>query len=81
MQQYPVCFGCGEVVDDSISLVFEAPCGHEECPSGSWHGLCLMEWREKGRDDMRRFGRFVQELIQVARSSGIIVEVPDEDDE
>lgn len=26
--------------------VFESLCGHDECPTMTFHGLCLMEFRE-----------------------------------
>lgn len=46
IQDLPRCFGCSEVVEHSP--VFAAPlCEHEQCASAVWHGLCLMEWREK----------------------------------
>jgi hypothetical protein len=45
MQQYPICFDCGEDVEHSP--VFEAPCGHDRCPSTVFHGVCLMAWRER----------------------------------
>lgn len=44
MRDRPICFHCREVVEHSP--VFEAPCGHDQCASASWHGLCLMSWRE-----------------------------------
>lgn len=43
MQSQPRCHQCAEQVEDPI---FEAPCGHDECPSVVFHGACLMEWRE-----------------------------------
>lgn len=45
MQDRPICFQCHEAIEHSS--VFEAPCGHEDCPSASFHGICLMEWRER----------------------------------
>lgn len=44
MQDRPVCLRCAEPVPHDP--VYEAPCGHEGCPSAVFHGLCLMEWRE-----------------------------------
>jgi len=41
---HPRCWGCSEVVDDDP--IFEALCGHDECPSVVWHPMCLMRWRE-----------------------------------
>lgn len=44
MQDRAICFQCtGEI---EHSPVFEAPCGHEHCPSMVFHALCLMAWRE-----------------------------------
>jgi hypothetical protein len=59
MQDRPVCFGCDEVIEHSP--VFEAPCGHDDCCSGVWHGVCLMEWREKGRD---HYIAFIRKVMQ-----------------
>ena len=44
MQDRAVCFMCHYQIDHDP--VFCAPCDHAECPSGVFHGLCLMEWRE-----------------------------------
>lgn len=44
MQALAVCYECHEPVDDPL---FEAPCGHDGCPSAVFHGLCLMAWRER----------------------------------
>lgn len=71
MQERPVCLNCHEEIDDPVSLVFEAPCGHDTCPSAAWHGLCLMEWRENGREDQRRFMRFIRELLDRAHEMGM----------
>lgn len=49
MQDRPVCFECVEPIEHSP--VFESPCGHETCASATFHGLCLMSWREK-RDEI-----------------------------
>lgn len=70
MQERPVCLDCREPVDPA-SLVFEAPCGHDACPSAAFHGLCLMGWRENGRDDQRRFLRFIRELMDRAAEMGV----------
>lgn len=53
MQQRAVCFECDEVIEHSP--IFEAPCGHQECPSGVFHGdrPCLMVWRDR-RDEILR---------------------------
>ena len=52
MQERPICFECGEPIEHSP--VFEAPCGHDECRSAVFHGLCLMEFRER-RETGERF--------------------------
>lgn len=66
LQTAPRCFDCIEEVSAS-DAVFEAPCGHDDCPSAVFHGLCLMTWRENrevvfkrlaeaARDYFRRLG-------------------------
>lgn len=45
MQDRPICFKCRTLIDHSP--VFEAPCGHDECSSAVFHGLCLMEFRDQ----------------------------------
>lgn len=52
MQDRPVCFECHDLIDQSP--IFEAPCGHDECPSAVFHGLCLMQFRER-RESGERF--------------------------
>ena len=52
----PRCYGCRRTVDNDP--LFAAPCGHEDCASAVWHGLCLMEHREhwgKRLASLRRF--------------------------
>lgn len=44
IQARPVCFGCNEVIE--YDPLYEAPCGHDDCSSAVFHGLCLMDWRE-----------------------------------
>lgn len=51
MQERPICFGCDRVVE--YDPVYEAPCGHHNCCSAVFHGLCLMEWRER-RDEIKQ---------------------------
>lgn len=53
MQTRAVCFLCRTVIEHSP--VFAAPCDHQEHPSAVWHGICLMEWREKYQDRMKEF--------------------------
>jgi hypothetical protein len=45
IQSRPICFGCDERIEHDP--LFEAPCGHDGCSSAVFHGLCLMEWRER----------------------------------
>ena len=58
MQTRAVCFHCVKTID--YDPVFEAVCGHDECPSATFHGICLMEWRdllqhaEKAYEKVRR---------------------------
>lgn len=47
MQDRPVCFQCDKSVETNAEMVFEAPCGHEDCSSAVFHGICLFDWREK----------------------------------
>lgn len=53
MQERPICFGCNEIIEHSP--VFDAPCGHPECKSAVFHGLCLMEYYEKRESAPDRF--------------------------
>lgn len=59
LQEDPICFWvrCTERVDHDP--VFEAPCGHEECPSAVFHPLCLMQWREHRENIEREIKRFI----------------------
>lgn len=45
MQDRPICFDCHEVVEHSP--IYEAPCGHDRCPSTVFHPICLMKFRDK----------------------------------
>lgn len=65
MQDRPICFECGEVI--TSSLVFEAPCGHDDCRSACFHGLCLMEFRDRRESSGDRFeivGLIVRPWVQ-----------------
>lgn len=53
-----ICFQCKEAVD--YDPLFESPCGHDECPSAVFHGLCLMEWREHREEIMKALTRWIQ---------------------
>lgn len=65
MQQRPVCFNrrCGATIGRDDELFFEAPCGHHDCPSASFHGVCLMEWREYRDDRLAELKRFIEKHI------------------
>jgi hypothetical protein len=52
----PVCFWCArqdrpmpERTVHPADAVFESLCGHDQCPSMVFHGLCLMEFRADER--------------------------------
>ena len=64
MQDRPVCFRCDEPVQTNGEMVFEAPCGHDGCSSAVFHGLCLMDWREKRDVVMENIRRRMQQLLQ-----------------
>lgn len=53
MQDRPICFKCHELIEHSE--VYEAPCGHDTCPSAVFHGICLMEFREQRESAENRF--------------------------
>ena len=59
MRRYPLCWGCGEEVDNDP--IYEAMCGHDNCPSNVFHGLCLMQWREARDEALRVVKRFFEE--------------------
>lgn len=61
MQDRPRCFGCSDVVE--YDPLYEAPCGHDDCPSAVFHGLCLMEWREK-RHGFTQFAEMMNKMLQ-----------------
>lgn len=47
MQNRPVCFQCDKSIETNSEMVFESPCGHDECSSAVFHALCLFDWRER----------------------------------
>lgn len=47
MQDRPICFQCGNPVETNAEMVFESPCGHDQCASAVFHGICLFDWRER----------------------------------
>ncbi len=44
VQDRPRCFGCSEIIE--YDPIYAAPCGHGDCRSAVFHGVCLMEYRE-----------------------------------
>jgi hypothetical protein len=60
MRDRPLCFGCRDQVDHDP--VYEAPCGHEDCPSCVFHPLCLMKWREWREARTREFRSWLERL-------------------
>lgn len=56
MQNRPICWECVTKIETNADMVFEAPCGHDDCVSVVFHGLCLMTWREK-RDQIIKWVR------------------------
>lgn len=47
MQDRPICFHCDKKVETNSEMVFEAPCGHNDCSSAVFHAICLFGWRER----------------------------------
>lgn len=62
LQERPICFhfNCAEPISRNDEIVFEAPCGHLECPSAAFHGVCLMEFREHREHILEEARRFVE---------------------
>lgn len=58
MRRYPVCWLCEEEVD--TDPVFEAICGHDDCPSAVFHPLCLMGWRERREEAYKVVREFIE---------------------
>lgn len=53
IQERPICFSCERVIDHSP--VYAPPFDDDPTSiSGTFHGICLMEWREKRADFMER---------------------------
>jgi hypothetical protein len=46
------------------SPVFEAPCGHDQCSSAVWHGICLMEWRERRQEYVAMIRKMMREWYE-----------------
>ena len=53
LQDRPICFECHTSIDNSP--IFEAPCGHDDCPSAVFHGACLMDYRDRSEQAPNRF--------------------------
>lgn len=66
MQDYPICWDCGEQVESNP--IYEAICGHDECPSSIFHGLCLMRWREKREEVYKTIQKWFDEHSSEFRS-------------
>ena len=47
MQDRPVCFQCDREIETNAEMIFEAPCGHDNCSSAVFHPLCLFDWRDR----------------------------------
>jgi hypothetical protein len=39
----PRCFVCAEYIEAGDKIVYAPVCGHEECASAVFHGLCLVD--------------------------------------
>lgn len=53
IQHKPVCFDCDTVVENLADAVFAPPwCDHQGCSSATFHGICLMRWRDR-RQELR----------------------------
>lgn len=51
IQNQPICFGCEVRIDNLGDAVFAPPwCDHPGCCSATFHGICLMTWREKRQE-------------------------------
>jgi uncharacterized Fe-S center protein len=62
MQQYPVCWECEKPIE--YGAVFAAPCDHEDCMSACYHGICLMQWREKREEMHAQMMRWFRDHMQ-----------------
>jgi hypothetical protein len=65
---------CDNIIEHSP--VFEAPCGHDDCPSAVFHGICLMEWRDHRVSFVERIRKQLQQAME-AHIIVIPVEPPD----
>lgn len=59
MQRRAVCFFCSTEIDHDP--IFAAPCDHEDCSSAVFHGICLMDWRERREEAVKMFARWFEE--------------------
>lgn len=55
-----VCFMC-QRKSKAVDAVFESLCGHEDCPTMSFCGLCLMQWREHREALVREYEEHIQQ--------------------
>lgn len=55
----PICFMCREALP-SQDAVFDSICGHERCPTMSFHGICLMQWRERREEIIREYEEHIR---------------------
>lgn len=72
MQRLPICLTCDKPVE--YDPIYEAPCGHDTCPSAVFHGLCLMEWRDHREQFSKRMKRRMQQAMEAI---GIEIEFDD----
>lgn len=75
MQDRPVCLRCDKRIDHDP--VFEAPCGHDRCPSAVFHGLCLMEWREARDQFIQRLRKRFEQIGEMHVFRVMPLEDPD----
>ena len=77
MQDRPVCFQCDKVIRDNPDMVFESPCGHDDCSSAVFHTICLFDWREKRlriEEEMqhtaKQMSKMLEQLFKQIRDQG-----------
>lgn len=63
IQTQPICFGCEERIESVTDAVFAPPwCDHPQCASASFHGLCLMTWRDRRQELRLQIERRMEEF-------------------
>lgn len=56
IQEVPICFDCERRIESVSDAVFANPARDElDAPSAIFHPLCLMRWRERREEAMKRF--------------------------